>query len=101
MKLAYRELIRKAIARGLCVSVHDGEEWSTRKSVQINIICKDIKGVEEASLRFRDIATNTVVGFALVSAYGLEPDETVIDCSAAGIISDIMDEVMEECDATL
>jgi len=81
MKTAYITLIRAAINHGFTVSVFDGEEWQVKRSTKEGEIIEAVKSVEEASLRFRD-ANGENVGFALVSAYGLEPDETVIDCSA-------------------
>lgn len=78
MKTAYIDLVKTAIRHGFTVSVWDGEEWQVKKSTSLKDITDAIKSVEEAELRFRD-AENRVNGWALVSAYGLEPEETVID----------------------
>lgn len=78
MKTAYITLVKTALANGYSVSVWDGEEWQVRRSTGYQEITEAIKSVEEAQLRFRD-SGGQVVGWALVSAYGLEPDETVID----------------------
>ena len=78
MKTAYIDLVKTAIRHGFTVSVWDGEEWQVKKSTKIREITDAIESVEEAELRFRD-AENKVNGWARVSAYGLEPDETVID----------------------
>ena len=81
MKNAYIQLIKAAINSGFTVSVWDGEEWQVKRSTKEGEIIDAVKSVEEANLKFRDADGNNQ-GFALVSAFGLEPDETVIDCSA-------------------
>jgi hypothetical protein len=78
MQKAYINLVNYALDNGFTVSVFDGEEWSTVRSTRFNDIIKDIEGVEEAALNIRDINGHRV-GWALVSAFGLEPDETVVD----------------------
>jgi len=78
MQKAYINLVRYALDNGYTVSVFDGEEWSTIKSTRFNDIISDIEGVEEAALNIRDAGGHRV-GWALVSAFGLEPDETVVD----------------------
>lgn len=80
MKTAYMDLVKTAIRHGFTVSVWDGDEWQVKKSTKIREITDAIKSVEEVELRFRD-SENRVNGWALVSAYGLEPEETVIDYS--------------------
>lgn len=84
MKTAYIDLVKTAIRHGLAVSVWDGEAWQVKKSTKIREITDAIKSVEVAMLRFWDDegdGTWVKVGFADVSAYGLEPEETVIDHS--------------------
>lgn len=78
MKTAYIDLIKHALKLGYTVSVFDGEEWSLKRSNKFRLIINEIKGVEEAQIRIRDIEGNSL-GWALISCYGLEPDETVID----------------------
>jgi hypothetical protein len=78
MQKAYRNLVKYALDNGYTVSVFDGEEWSTVRSTRFNDIIKDIEGVEEAALNIRDEGGHRV-GWALVSAFGLAPDETVVD----------------------
>ena len=80
MQKAYINLVNYALDNGFTVSVFDGEEWSTVKSTSFNDITNDIEGVEEANIVIRD-ANGIKVGWALVSAFGLEPDETVVDCT--------------------
>ena len=87
-KTAYIHLVKTALSKGFTVSVWDGEEWQVKRSTSYQEINQAIKSVEEAKLRFRD--GDQVVGSALVSAYGLEPDETVIDCSSTPWIDEAL-----------
>lgn len=75
---AYKHLIKHALKSGHTVSVWDGEEWQVKKSAKYTQIVDAVESVEEATLRIRD-AEGTIVAWALVSAYGLEDDETVMD----------------------
>lgn len=79
MKTAYLNLVRHAISLGYTVSVWDGEEWQVKRSSSVKAITEAVKSVDEAQLRFRD--GEKAMGWALVSAFGLEPDETVMDHS--------------------
>ena len=81
MQKAYKHLVAYALGQGLVVSVFDGEEWQLKKSKDAKAICDAIESVEEASIIIRD-ADPFITAYtarALVSAFGLGPDETVID----------------------
>lgn len=81
MQKAYRNLIEYALSQGLVISVFDGEEWAVKKSKDAKVIFDAIESVDEASIIIRD-ADPFITAYtarALVSAYGLGPDETVID----------------------
>ena len=78
MQKAYINLVRYALAQGMTVSVWDGEEWQVKRSSGFREIIDAVKSVEEATIRIRS-AEGDVVASALVSDYGLQPDETVID----------------------
>lgn len=86
MQTAYLNLVRHALSLGYTVSVWDGEEWQISRSKSIKAISYAVKSVEVAELRFRD--GNKVVGWAQVSVFGLEPDETVMDHSVENWIED-------------
>lgn len=78
MQTAYMNLVRYAILNDMTVSVWDGEDWQVKRSKKSLEIFEAVESVEEATLRIID-ADGNFVGSAFVSAYGLEPDETVID----------------------
>ena len=80
MKNACKQLITFALNKDCTISVWDGEEWQVKRSTYYTDIIKAVESVEEAQLRIRDHAGN-VIGSALVSLYGLAPDETVMDSS--------------------
>ena len=75
----YKALVRYALANDCTLSVWDGEEWSTEKSKDYQAIIQDIEGVEEAQIRIRN-QDGYVVAWALIIP-GLDPDETIADCS--------------------
>jgi hypothetical protein len=75
---AYKHLIKFALSQGHTVSVWDGEEWQVSRSKGFLSINRAVESVEEAQLRIRD-KDGKEVGWALVSAFGLDDDETVID----------------------
>ena len=81
MEKAYKHLVVYALSQGLVVSVFDGEEWQLKKSKDAKAIFDAIESVEEASILIRDADPfiTAYTAWALVSAYGLGPDETVID----------------------
>jgi hypothetical protein len=75
---AYKHLVKYSLAAGHTVSVFDGEEWAVKKSTAYQTIISDIESVEEAEIVITD-SEGRRIGWALVSAYGLADDETVID----------------------
>jgi len=74
---AYLDLVKKALAKDLTVSVYDGEEWQVKRSQGYQAIKDAIESVDECQLRLRDKA-GEVVGWALI-IHDLEPEETVSD----------------------
>jgi len=74
---AYKHLIKHALSMGCTVSVWDGEEWQVKRCTGYQSIIDAIESVEEAQIRFRQ--KDAIIGWALVSACGLEDDETVVD----------------------
>jgi hypothetical protein len=76
---AYKHLIKHCLSMGCTVSVWDGEEWQVKRSTGYKAIIDAIESVEEAQIRIRQ--HDVVMGWCLVSAFGLEDDETVINHS--------------------
>lgn len=93
---AYEHLIDYALDFGFTISVWDGEEWQVKRSRDRAAIIEAVESVEEAKLRIRDLA-DEVVGSALVSAFGLADDETVVDHS----VVDFLEAWAEAYEATL
>ncbi len=95
---AYKHLIKHCLSMGCAVSVWDGEEWQVIKGTGYRKIINAIESVEEAQLRIRhkDNLSQTI-GWALVSAFGLEDDETVVDYNC----TPFMNEWSEVYEATI
>ena len=86
---AYKHLIKHALSMGCTVSVWDGEEWQVRRSNCYSFIVDAIESVEEAQLRIRQ--KDAIIGWALVSAFGLEDDETVVDHTCTSFMDEWSD----------
>ena len=79
---AYKHLVKYSLEKNCVVSVWDGEEWQVSKASTYNSIIDAIESVEEAELKIYskfDTRGEGYKGWALVSAFGLEDDETVVD----------------------
>jgi hypothetical protein len=96
MQQAYRHLVKHALSLGHVISVWDGEEWQVKKSNNFETINEAIHSVEEVQIRIRDAAGQSL-GWALISVYGLQPEETVVDSST----NDFMNEWWDLYEATL
>lgn len=83
---AYKHLIKFALAKGYAISVWDGEEWQVSRSTGYKFINDAVESVEEAQLRIRD-KDGKEVGWALVSAFGLDDDETVMDYTITPVMT--------------
>ncbi len=77
---AFEHLIDYTLDFGFTISVWDGEEWQVKRSRNRAAIIEAVESVEEAKLRIRDLA-GEIVGTALVSAFGLADEETMMDWS--------------------
>jgi hypothetical protein len=75
---AYKHLVRYALNAGHNVSVFDGEEWELRRSTKFQDIIEAIESVEEAQIIIVD-SEGTRKGWALVTPFGVEDEETVCD----------------------
>lgn len=81
---AYKHLVKHALSMGCTVSVWDekeclwmGGQMQVEHCTGYQAIIDAIESVEEAQLRIRQ--HGNIIGWALVSAFGLEDDETVVD----------------------
>lgn len=90
MKTAYITLIKNALAKGLTVSVWDGEEWQVKRSSGYQVIKEAIESVEVAELRLRD-QEGKVAGWAMIIPFGVEPDETVADYTASPLMEELVE----------
>ena len=77
---SYKSLVNAAIKAGYLVSVFDGEEFAVKRSANRKDIFAAIESVEEAQLRIRS-SDGEYIGWALVTAYGVADEETVVDYS--------------------
>jgi len=77
MQKAYIPMIKKALAKGLTLSVFDGDEWQVKRSTAFKAIKDAIESVDEAQVRLRDKA-GEIVGWALI-IHDCEPDCMVAD----------------------
>ena len=76
---AYQLLIQFALAGGHSVSVHDGEEFSTKFSHNYDDIVADVEDLEECYLHFYD-SNKVRLGWALVTPFEAD-EETICDYS--------------------
>ena len=77
MTKAYLSLIKKALDKGLSISVYDGEEWQVKRSTGYKEIKEAIESVDESQLRLRN-SDGEIVGWALI-ILDCEPDCMVAD----------------------
>ena len=80
MKNAALHLVRYSLSQGHAVSVWDHEDWQVSKSTNYREISESIKSMEEAKVVIYSVQGDKLA-WALVSMYGLEPDETIMNCS--------------------
>ena len=80
MKPTYKVLVDFAIKTDHTISVFDGEEWPVKRSTDRAQIIESIESVEQAELTIRDASGNKVF-WAFIIPFGVEPDETIADCS--------------------
>jgi hypothetical protein len=83
---AYKHLVKHALKMGCTVSIWDGEEWQLKRSTGYKAIIDAIESVEECSIRIRQL--DAIIGWALVSAFGLEDDETVMDYTCTSFMEE-------------
>jgi hypothetical protein len=75
---AYKHLVRYSLNAGHTVSVFDGELWEVENSTDYKAIIDCIESVEEANIVIRD-TEDKKLGWALVTPFGVDDEETVCD----------------------
>jgi hypothetical protein len=76
---ALRALIADILERGYSVSVNDGEAWPVKRSRDASAIFEAANAVEEATLKIRDAAGESLGTLLIV--FGNCPDELIADYS--------------------
>lgn len=85
MQKAHLHLIKFVLAKGLTVSVWDGEEWQVSDCTKYAKIKEAIDSVEESQLRIKE--NGKEVGWALILDQGVA-DETVSDYTCTPLMND-------------
>jgi hypothetical protein len=94
MKTAYIQLVRTMAIQGYTMTVYSEGETIQESTTNTKDIIKAVKDVDQALVVFSNLYTGQKAS-ALVSAYGLEPQETIIDCSLN--IESIVDNIINIC----
>jgi hypothetical protein len=81
--------------QGYSMAVWSEGDKITDTTTNTKEIIKGVKDVEQALITFSNMYTGTKAS-ALVSAWGLEPHETIIDCSLN--IESIVDNITAHCE---
>ncbi len=71
-----RAILTEAFTRGYSVSVYDGDEWTVKRSANMNEVTDALATTDEDAVRFRD--GDRVVG-TMSLVYGNEPGVIVAD----------------------
>lgn len=87
---AYKQLVELALKKGYPISVWDGEEWAVKRGTSMTEILDAIESVEEAELKIHDAKKSNWV---LVSAYGVAPDETIMDYSVTETLETLIEQI--------
>lgn len=82
------KMVGRALAKGLTVSVYDGEEWALKRSSDIGVIMSSLGSTDYDTLRFRH-ADGQVAGSVLL-VYGNSPEEVVCDHTDNEVINTIV-----------
>ena len=95
MKTAYIQLVRHMAIMGNSMSVYCDGELMQSSTTNTKEVIKTVKDLEQALIVFTDTYTGRKSS-ALVSAYGLCPHETIIDCSLN--IEGVVDSIIARCE---
>lgn len=95
MKTAYIQLIRSMAIQGNTMAVWSDGECDLKPTTNTKEVIQAVKDTDHALIVFSNLYTGTKSS-ALVSAYGLAPHETIIDCSLN--IESIVDNLIHYCE---
>lgn len=88
-----RALVRWLLNRDLTVSVNDGEEWTVKRSADLQEILDALATTDSDQLRVRDRGGDSVGWFWLVWGNASDGSELIADCTDNALCT-------EACDAT-
>lgn len=94
MKSAYIQLIRAMAIKGYAMTVYSEGEKIQDSTTNTKDVIKAVKDVDVALVSFSNLYTGHKAS-ALVGAYGLLPNETIIDCSLN--IESVVDNIINSC----
>jgi hypothetical protein len=88
------KLVLAAIVRGYMISVHEGEDWAIKRSVNPGAILDAMGSTDEDQLLFRDAKSDLIGSVWLIYGNG---EDVISDCTA----NDQMDHLVGEATAHL
>lgn len=86
-------LIFRLLLEGYEITVFDGEYYSLARSRNLIEIINEVESVEEAEIFAYKHGDNKTHAWALVTSYGVAPDETVADHSTEPWLCRMMCEI--------
>lgn len=86
-------LVQRLLSEGYEITVFDGEEYWLERSRDLHDIISEIESVEEAEIFAYKHGDSALCAWALITPYGVAPDETVADHSTEPWLCTIMCEI--------
>ena len=86
-------LVQCLLNEGYEITVFDGEDYSLERSRDLSEIISEIESVEEAEIFARKRGDGKAHAWALITPYGVAPNETVADHSTEPWLCTIMCEI--------
>ena len=86
-------LIFRLLLEGYEITVFDGEYYSLARSRNLIEIINEVESVDEAEIFAYKHGDNKTHAWALITSYGIAPDETVADHSTEPWLCTIMCEI--------
>ena len=86
-------LIFRLLPEGYEITVFDGEDYSLERSRNLRDIINEVESVDEAEIFAYKHGDNKTHAWALITPYGVAPDETVADHSTEPWLCTMMCEI--------